>query len=226
MSTRDSKTLIDIGSWLDRYIARLKDTFGERIWFVGLQGSYGRGEATAGSDIDMVVILNALSTADIGTYRAMLDTLEHRELVCGFLAGRKELRRWEPADLFQFCHDTNPILGNLDSILEQVDDSAVNRAIRMGACNIYHGCVHNMLFERSAEALRGLYKAATFVIRARVFQEKGCFCRGLRELSDQADPGDREVVEAYMRLNRDGVSDFCRSSESLFAWTQRILQEE
>lgn len=218
--------IYDFMPWLERYIARLKETFGERIWFVGLQGSYGRGEATAGSDIDMVVILNALSTADIETYRAMLDTLEHRELVCGFLAGRKELQRWEPADLFQFCHDTTPILGSLDSILERVDDGAVNRVIRMGACNLYHGCVHNMLFERSAEALRGLYKAATFVIRARVFQEQGCFCRGLRELGDRADPVDREIVEAYTRLTRDDVSDFHGLSESLFAWAQSILQEE
>jgi len=47
---------------------------------------------------------------------------------------------WEPSDLFQFCHDTTPIKGSLDEVMAVVDESAVNRAIKIGACNIYHGC--------------------------------------------------------------------------------------
>ena len=48
--------MIDITLWTDRYMMALKDTFGDRIWFAGIQGSHGRGEATEDSDIDMVVI--------------------------------------------------------------------------------------------------------------------------------------------------------------------------
>lgn len=48
----------------------LNDTFGNRVWFVGLQGSYGRGEARDTSDIDVVVILDELSASDIGVYNA------------------------------------------------------------------------------------------------------------------------------------------------------------
>ena len=48
--------MIDITLWTDRYMMALKDAFGDRIWFAGIQGSYGRGEATEDSDIDMVVI--------------------------------------------------------------------------------------------------------------------------------------------------------------------------
>ena len=44
-----------------------------------------------------------------------------------------------------------------------IGESAVNRAIKIGACNIYHGCVHNMLHEKSEDILRGLYKSASFV---------------------------------------------------------------
>lgn len=69
----------------------LNDTFGNRVWFVGLQGSYGRGEACDTSDIDVVVILDELSASDIGVYNAMLDTLPERELICGFLSGKNEL---------------------------------------------------------------------------------------------------------------------------------------
>ena len=83
--------VLDITTWLNGFLQVLEDTFGERVWFVGLQGSYGREEATETSDIDVVVILDELSALDIKTYNTMLDTLSHRELICGFLSGKEEL---------------------------------------------------------------------------------------------------------------------------------------
>ena len=77
--------MIDIATWMQNFLQTLNETFRDRVWFVGLQGSYGRGEATETSDIDVVAILDELSAADIQTYHAMLDTLPHRELICGFL---------------------------------------------------------------------------------------------------------------------------------------------
>ena len=50
--------------------------------FVGLQGRYGRVEATEKSYIDVVIILDKLSASDIRAYNDMLDTLDYRELVC------------------------------------------------------------------------------------------------------------------------------------------------
>ena len=38
--------MIDITVWMDGFLKALHDTFENRVWFVGLQGSYGRGEAT------------------------------------------------------------------------------------------------------------------------------------------------------------------------------------
>ena len=109
--------MIDVSSWMDTFLKALQETFCDRIWFVGLQGSYGRGEATETSDIDVVVVLDELSVKDIAAYNRMLNTLSHRELICGFLSGKDELLNWEPSDLFQFYYDTKPILGSLDSLL-------------------------------------------------------------------------------------------------------------
>jgi predicted nucleotidyltransferase len=148
--------MIEINSWMDNFLGVLKDSFGKRIWFVGLQGSYGRNEATEKSDIDVVVILDNLSCEDIKKYNLMLDTLPHRELICGFVSGKNELLNWEPSDLFQFYYDTKPIIGSLDELLPLIDNDAVDKAIKMGACNIYHGCVHNMLHEKNDEILKGL----------------------------------------------------------------------
>ena len=165
--------MVDITTWMNDFLQNLNHTFENRVWFVGLQGSYGRGEATETSDIDVVVILDELSAMDIQTYNKMLDTLPHRELICGFLSGKDDIMNWEPSDLFQFCYDTTPIKGSLDEVLTVVDESAVNRAIKIGACNIFHGCVHNMLIDKSEDILRGLYKSASFVVQAIVFKQTG-----------------------------------------------------
>ena len=139
----------DISAWMQVFLETLNEIFVNRVWFVGLQGSYGRGEATKTSDIDIVVILDELSASDIQKYNTMLDTLPHRELICGFISGKDEILHWEPSDLFQFYYDTTPIKGSLDELLTVIDEAAVNRAIKIGACNVYHGCVHNMLHEKS-----------------------------------------------------------------------------
>ena len=94
--------MIDITAWTKNFLQTLNETFANRVWFVGLQGSYGRGEATETSDIDIVVILDQLSVTDIQKYNAMLDTLPNRELICGFVSGKDELLTWEPSDLFSF----------------------------------------------------------------------------------------------------------------------------
>ena len=127
--------MVDITTWMNDFLQNLIHTFENRVWFVGLQGSYGRGEATETSDIDVVVILDELSAMDIQTYNKMLDTLPRRELICGLLSGKDDIMNWEPSDLFQFCYDTTPIKGSLDEVMAVVDENAVNRAIKIGACN-------------------------------------------------------------------------------------------
>ena len=77
--------MIDISAWMQNFLQALNETFRDRVWFVGLQGSFARGEATETSDIDIVVILDELSAMDIQTYNNMLYTMSHRNLICGFL---------------------------------------------------------------------------------------------------------------------------------------------
>lgn len=81
----------------------------------GLQGSYGRGEQTADSDIDVVVIVDDMSHYDMLSYRNMIDAMDHSSMICGFVAGTSELRGWEKSDLLQLYLDTKPVIGSLDS---------------------------------------------------------------------------------------------------------------
>ena len=217
--------MIDITTWMNDFLQKLNHTFENRVWFVGLQGSYGRGEATNTSDIDIVVILDELSAMDIQTYNNMLDTMSHRELICGFLSGKKEIMNWEPSDLFQFCHDTTPIKGSLDEVMAVIDESAVNRAIKIGACNIYHGCVHNMLHEKSEDILRDLYKSASFVVQAIAFKQMGNYISHQKKLPQVVSSDEQVIVETFMNLKNGETADFNLMSEALFAWAKKWINE-
>ena len=217
--------MIDINIWMQNFLQTLNKTFENRVWFVGLQGSYGRGEATETSDIDVVVILDELSAKDIQIYNDMLDTLPHRKLICGFLSGRNEIINWEPSDLFQFCNDTTPIKGTLDEVFALIDENAINRAIKIGACNIFHGCVHNMLHEKSEDILRGLYKSASFVVQAIVFKQTGNYIKYQEELHKVVSSDEHEIVENFMNLKNGGTVDFSLMSETLFDWAKKWISE-
>ena len=217
--------MIDVTTWMHNFLQTLNETFANRVWFVGLQGSYGRGEATETSDIDIVVILDELSAMDIQTYGDMLDTMSHRELICGFLSGKNEIMNWEPSDLFQFCHDTTPIKGSLDEVIAVIDENAVNRAIKIGACNIFHGCVHNMLYEKSEDILRGLYKSASFVIQAIAFKQIGNYISHQKELLQAVPYDERVIVKTFLDLKNGGTVDFNIMSETLFTWSKKWISE-
>ena len=217
--------MIDITSWMNDFLQRLNETFENRVWFVGLQGSYGRGEAREASDIDIVVILDELSALDIQVYNAMLDTLPHRELICGFLSGKNELLNWEPSDLFQFYYDTTPIEGSLDELLTAIDEVAVSRAIRIGACNIYHGCVHNMLHEKSEDILRGLYKSASFVVQAIAFKQTGKYIKHQKELLGVVSADEQKIIEIFLKLKNGDTAQLGTMSEVLFTWTKKQITE-
>ena len=215
--------MIDISVWMDTFLKVLDESFGKRVWFVGLQGSYGRDEATESSDIDVVVILDELSAQDVATYNMMLGNLTHRELICGFLSGKSEILNWEPSDLFQFYHDTTPIRGSLDELVLLLDTTAIARAIKISVCNLYHGCVHNMLYEKSEDILRGLYKSASFVVQAIAFQQTGNYIRHQKELLSVVAPEERLIVETFLLLKNGRDVDFEAMSETMFAWCKKWI---
>ena len=217
--------MIEITAWMDGFLKVLNENFENRVWFVGLQGSYGRGEATETSDIDVVVILDELFASDIQTYNAMLDSLPHRELICGFVSGKDELLNWEPSDLFQFYYDTTPIKGSLDELLMVIDEAAVSRAIKIGACNIYHGCVHNMLHEKSEDVLKGLYKSASFVVQAIAFKQMGKYIKHQKDLLGVVSTDERSIVENFLKLKNGENVEFEVMSNTLFSWAKKHIVE-
>jgi len=216
----------DIDSWMKRYLDELKSLFDSHLLFVGLQGSYGRGEATDSSDIDAVVILDQVTPSDLKAYSAMLDTLPNREKVCGFISGRQELINWERSDLFQFYHDTTPVLGSIDFLLSLIGKEDIYRAVRIGACNIYHICGHNMVHEKDAEILKALYKSAAFTVQAIYYYQTGTYIKQRVELITVLQSQEKEILQTGITLKKQpnmAQTEFERLSALLFNWAAGLI---
>ena len=165
------------------------------------------------------------TVADIQAYNQLLDTLPHRELICGFVSGKDEILNWEPADLFQFYNDTTPIIGSLDELLPKIDGVAIDRAIKIGACNIYHGCVHNMLHTKNEDILKGLYKAASFVVQAIVLKQTGNYIKHQNQLLQAAIQEEKVVIETFLRYKNGEAVDFATASAILFEWSKTWISK-
>lgn len=218
--------MIDVNSFLEKFLSLLKNTFGKRLWFVGLQGSYARGEANESSDIDIVVILDKLTVDDIAVYGEFIETFPEKNLLCGFLSGKAELISWDSAELFQFYYDTKPIIGNLDDLLFSIDDNSIDRAIKTGACTIYHSCVHNMLYEKSYDILRSLYKSAVFIIQALYFRQTGDYILHIADLTQAVDKEEYDILNTFINMKNSIAFDFTEKSELLFKWSGRLIKED
>lgn len=217
--------MIDIAVWTKEFLQAVNHCFGPRLWFAGLQGSYGRDEAGETSDIDMVVILDELGPADIQSYNELLDRLPHRERICGFLSGKQHLLHWDPSELFQFYYDTTPLQGSLDELLPLIDTEAVRRAIKCSAGGIFHGCVHNMLFDKSEEILKDLYKSACFAVQAIHFLRTGQHIRRHADLPGLVGAAEEEIVNTCLELKKGGAADFDKMSEALFLWSGSWIEK-
>ena len=71
--------MLNIESYLSSLLTLLQQNFGPRLVYVGLQGSYLRGEATENSDIDIMTVVDGLSVSDLEQYRALISSLDEPE---------------------------------------------------------------------------------------------------------------------------------------------------
>lgn len=213
----------DISFWLKVFQEILITLFGNRIKFFGLQGSYGRGEQTAGSDIDVVIILDEVSFKDLQLYQSMLDSFKEHDMICGFVSGEKELMNWEKSDLLQLVLDTKPIIGSLEHLQNLFNDEDIRRSVLTGACNLYHACSHNFLHAKDSNMLVGLYKAARFTIRMKHFLDTGSYISSMKLLAEHVTDKDRTILNIASSEFQE--NDFTERSQILIEWASEIITE-
>ena len=177
--------MLDVKAYMDELIARLQRQFGDRLVYVGLQGSYMRGEAKETSDIDPMVVLRDVSAADLRAYRAIVEALPSPELACGFLCGQAELAHWNALEAFHLLHSTRDILGELAPLLPAYTRDDVRAYVKLSAGNLYHEAVHRFVHgtpERLRAALPHMAKSAFFLLQDAAWLETGVFAENRRAL--------------------------------------------
>ena len=80
-----------------------------------------------------------------------------------------------------------------------------------------------MVHEKSEDVLKGLYKAASFVVQAICFQQTGRYISQQKDLLEAVSPDEQAVLEHFMTLKRGGRVEFTEMSESLFTWSRRWI---
>lgn len=209
---------MDINSFMESFKKDLLNLFTNNILFLGLQGSYGRGEAKESSDIDPVIILQQCGKAELLRYRSYIDTLPEKDILCGFVSSIDELRAWESSDRAQLILDTRPVYGELTQLCPEITHDDILRAVLQGACAIHHASSHNILHARDWSLLPELYKSARFTIRMKHYLDTGVYVSAFRDLIVVVNDKERTILEAR---NPDTEED----AFTLLEWASNTMKD-
>lgn len=215
--------MIDKEKWMHDITEKLRHAFGDRLLFVGLQGSYVRNEATETSDFDVVVVLDTVSVHDLILYRSLVDAMPESDKACGFVGGAEELRNWPKYDLLQFTKETAPYHGSLDDILPPVSMDDVAQSIKIAAANLYHAACHTFVHapkESLPEHAKSFYKAARFVVQMRHYLRTGEYIVSKQQLAQIVAGDDRKILSDVPDENADVNAAY----GTLISWCSELLQ--
>lgn len=217
----------NIEKWTDLHLRRLQETFGPRLVFVGLQGSFGRGEATPTSDIDMVVIIDTMSFSDIESYRELVSAMPDHERACGFFAGKDELYSWPRHDVLALYYDTKPLYGDLNGLLPDLRREDMEMAISTGAANLYHAAIHTCIHAQvPQDSLGELYKSTFFLLRTKHQFDTGEYVPRKRDLLKCLEGSDKAILETALTLGGQGsLSSSAVAYRQLIEWLQKLLKD-
>lgn len=218
--------MFDIEKYVSDLIAALIVRFGERLKYVGLQGSYLRDEATDESDIDIMCILDSLSISDMQIYREMIKSMPRSDKSCGFICSVDDMKHWNPLEILHLLHSTGDRYGELSCFVPDHSLGDVRNFVKMSINNMYHELCHRYIHgdpQNTATALPSIYKGVFFILQNKHYLSTGDFVGRKTELLHRLEGDDREVMKRYMDM-KDGIEfDHEESFRLLFSWCQKTL---
>ena len=213
----------NIDNYLENLISRCKESFGDRLVYAGLQGSYLRGEATDNSDIDVMIVIDGFSVEDMKTYRGILKEISWYEKSCGFICGKEELINWNPLEALQLKYTTKDLFGKLENLLPPATRQDEVNYIKISLGNFYHEICHRYIHageEKSRNKLRASSKQLYFVIQNLHYLESGGFLLKKSELKAAVSAQDLEML-CIPELPDD--YDFDKTYTAVLAWCQKTF---
>jgi len=220
--------MLNCEAYMHEAVRRLRDAFGTRLLYVGLQGSYLRGEAKEESDIDLMVVIDSLTKADLDLYREVIAVLGSPELSCGFLCGGEELRCWNPLELCHLAHSTKDYFGSLSSILPVYKREDHLHYVQLSLGNLYHALCHRYVHadaEKNRRKLPMHEKELFFLLRDLYYLKTGAFAQNRAALQQMLTPQDLALFRMVAYEAAEPDYDFDGIFSAVFSWCQRTLAE-
>lgn len=220
--------MFKVEEYMSKLITALKANFADRLLYVGLQGSYLRGEATEKSDIDVMVILDGLDVPDLLLYKNIINSLEEPDKSCGFICGKSDIANWNTLEICNLLHSTKDYYGKLKDFVPEYTKKDVEQFVKYSVGNLYHEICHRYLhsdLKESKENLPYTYKSVFFILQSVYYLRDKVFYPTKKELIKHLSDRDREMMERAARLIKCETFDFEDEFSALMQWCQEILKE-
>lgn len=215
--------MFDLDTYLHALISSCRTSFGDRLLYVGLQGSWLRGEAHENSDIDVMMILDRFCVQDMDRYREILKKLGYYEKSCGFICGREELLRWSPLEVCQLRHTTKDLYGTLADYLPSATWEDEVNYVKLSLGNLYHELCHRYIHAdkgKNTAKFRATCKGVFFLMQNLHYLESGRFLLTKKELKAAVSEEDLRVLGL---AELPDAFDFDQAFSVLFAWCQQAF---
>lgn len=218
--------MIQIECYLQDITAALKDAFGERLAYVGLQGSYLRGEASACSDIDIMVLIRSLTADDLARYRETILQLEYADRSCGFICGTDEFRFWNPLEICHVLHSTKDYYGTLTDFIPPYTEEDHRKYTLLALGNLYHALCHRYVHaepEKNKQKLHTHAKEFFFLLQDLYLIRTGVFAKNRAELLEMMTEEDCAVYRLITETAQ-GEYAYAPAFSVLLSWCQNTMK--
>lgn len=219
--------MVCIESYTEKLIGLLKQKFAQRLVYVGLQGSYLRGEANESSDMDIMAVMEDLETQDLESYKQILVKAGDYDRSCGFLCGRAELMNWNPLEICHLTHTTKDLYGRLSDLVPDYTKDDEKNYIKLSINNLYHELCHARVHSCEAEQkarLCNCFKSLFFILQNIYYFNTGRFYQTKKELLNAALETDQKALARALEIKNAEYVDLGNDFSLLFHWCKSYAE--
>lgn len=220
--------MVDINAYMRDLTARLRAEFGGELRYVGLQGSYLRGEATQDSDIDVMTVFEPFTGDTLTRYRRVIQSLPHADIACGFTCGLGDLRGWNRGEIAHLLGSTGDYYGCLRALAPAFSLADTWDYVKLSAGNLLHALCHRRLYrpdKETREALLADARCVFFILQDLHYLRTGDFVRTKAALLDRLSGLDRQALALLLTLSAGEDCDVPEAFDTLFAWCRQVIAE-
>lgn len=218
--------MVKIDKYIDELINILKNVFGERLIYIGLQGSYLRNEQTENSDIDIMAVIDNISVEDLKIYQKALVSIGNFDKSCGFICGKADLENWNPLEICHLLNTTKDYYGELKNLVPRYTVEDEKNYVKLSLNNLFHEICHRYIHtdrEHNISKLPITCKSVFFIMQHLYYLTSGNFIQTKRELLECVQGEDKTVLELCISLQNNTSYDFDKAFSILFNWCKNAL---